>query len=116
MPGIIFLKTKQLEKIAEFYKQRLRMQIWIDQGSCIILKKDNIILGFCEGEDISFSGIITFFHKSKEEVDAIYQKNTDIALDKPHKNDKFNIYQFFAEDPEGRKLEFQKFLDTEIDY
>jgi len=56
----------------------------------------------------------TFVYPSKEEVDEIYDKlcqSTIITIDgRPRVNERYQIYQFFAQDPEGRNLEFQAFL------
>ena len=40
-----------------------------------------------------------------------HAKHADIAEGEPQVNEKYNIYHFFLRDPEGRKLEVQRFLD-----
>ena len=112
MAGIVFFKTRELEKIKEFYMSTLEMSVWLDQGDCIILKKGNLLLGFCqrEGTGTDTQGMITFFYPEKGDVDAVYGKIKDRAQGKPVKNGKYRIYQFFARDPENRILEFQCFL------
>lgn len=40
----------------------------------------------------------------------MHGKLEDIADGKPRHNERYQIYQFFAKDPEGRNLEFQAFL------
>ena len=116
MAGIVFLKTNNLQKIVEFYKS-IGSKIWLDQGDCVILKHDNFLFGFCEreGDATDCCWLLTFFYPTPAEVDAIYEKMKDRVVTKPLKNDKYNIYQFFAKDPEGRGLEFQAFLH-EIDF
>ncbi|UCE05673.1 MAG: nitroreductase family protein, partial [bacterium] len=59
---------------------------------------------------IDHGGMITFFYRTKEEVDSVYQKLRSIATTEPIENQKYSIYQFFARDPEDRVLEFQCFL------
>ena len=86
------------------------MSVWLDQGGCVILKHDNMLLGFCKGEEVDFYGIITFFHPSKEDVDNVYCRLEDIAESPPKDNPKYRIYHFYARDPEGRRLEVQCFL------
>ena len=54
--------------------------------------------------------MLTFFYDTKEEVDEVYSVARESAIDAPRENEKYNIYQFFAKDPEGRTLEFQAFL------
>lgn len=111
MSGIVFNKTKDLEKITEFYQNKLEMNLWYDQGKCKIFEKGNLQLGFCQGDKIDKDGIITFYYDTKEEVDKIFENKDLKILDKPKENKEFDIYQFFARDPEGRTLEFQSFLN-----
>ncbi len=110
MSGINFFGSEDLEGITEFYMEELNMDLWLDQEYCKILKHGNMILGFCESEKTDEGGTITFFYPTKEEVDEKYERFEDRARGEPSENEKFNIYQFFAEDPEGRILEFQTFL------
>ena len=112
MSGIVFKKTKMLEEITTFYKQKLKMKLWLDQKTCKIFEKGNLQIGFCQADKAEKDGIITYYYNSKEKVDQIYkQLSKEIKILKsPQENNKYNIYQFFAEDPEGRTLEFQTFL------
>ena len=110
MAGITFFKTKSIHKLREFYQSILGLTIWRDQEDCIILRSGNLLLGFCSRDNIDDQGMITFFYSSPEEVDAMYFKLKQWNATKPVKNDKYNIYQFFAKDPENRTLEFQCFL------
>lgn len=41
----------------------------------------------------------------------MYEKFHPAGATGPQQNDKYRIYHFFAEDPEGRTIEFQTFLD-----
>lgn len=112
MSGIVFMKTKDLEKVSKFYQNQIGMELWQDQGKCKIFEKGNLQLGFCQANKTDNEGIITFYFKDKKDVDKIYKKISDnIEITKePEENEDFNIYQFFAKDPEGRTLEFQSFL------
>ncbi len=112
MSGIVFMKTKNLEKVSNFYQHKIGMKLWQDQGKCKIFEKGNLQLGFCHANTIDNEGIITFYFKDKKEVDKFYEKiSNDIEITKePQENEDFDIYQFFAKDPEGRTLEFQSFL------
>jgi len=111
MSGILFLKTKQLHVVREFYQSQISCELWQDQGDCVILRHGNFLFGFCERETVDTSGMLTFFYDSKEEVDRMYALLEPISTTQPKMNDKYNIYQFFATDPEGRALEFQYFAD-----
>lgn len=110
MPGIKFHKTRHLKKIKKFYIEKIGMKEWLNQEDCTILKHGNLLLGFCKREEADGSGIITFFYRKRENVDKMYERLKDISTTSPELNGKYNIYQFFAEDPEGRTLEFQHFL------
>ncbi|MEF8831961.1 MAG: nitroreductase family protein [Candidatus Thermoplasmatota archaeon] len=110
MTGMNFFRSKELETITEFYREELDMDLWLDQDKCKIVKDGNLLVGFCESETMDEGGTITFFYRTKEEVDEMYEKFKDRARGEPSENDFFQVYQFFAEDPEGRTLEFQTFL------
>lgn len=111
MSGIIFLSTRMREEIVEFYTSRLGMTVWLEQEDCTILRQDNLVLGFCQRDQADTGGIITFWHGSNREVDSDYERLKDIAEGAPLVNEKYRIYHFFLRDPEGRRLEVQRFLD-----
>jgi catechol 2,3-dioxygenase-like lactoylglutathione lyase family enzyme len=111
MSGIVFLGTNALEEIVEFYRSRMGMVLWIEQEECTILRHDNLILGFCQREDADTGGVITFWHGTNKEVDEEYERLKDIAEGPPKVNERYNIYHFYLPDPEGRKVEVQRFLD-----
>jgi hypothetical protein len=108
--GIVFFSTARLEEIKDFYIKRIGCQLWIDQGSCAILRYGNLLIGFCSGEKTEPNAVITFFFKSRDEVDLLYQKFKSIAVAPPKENKKYRIYHFYARDSEGRSIEFQYFM------
>jgi len=110
MSGIVFFRSSQLEILRTFYGKELGMQLWLDQGECLIFRYGNLLLGFCTSEECHNQGIITLFFRSKEEIDAWHRKLSSISMGTPQENNRFHIYHFFACDPEGRTLEFQCFL------
>ena len=110
MSGIIFLKTKDLVKIKKFYVNEIGMEVWLEQKDIALLKHGNLILGMHRSGETDRFGLTTFFYRSREEVDEIYRKMKDRAVSEPKVTEQYRIYNFFAEDPEGRKLEFQAFL------
>ena len=110
MPGIVFFKTKILETLTKFYTERIGMETWLQQPGCTVFRKDNLLVGFCQRDEAETEGMLTFFFETAEKVDAVYSELVDIASGNPTENKKYSIYQFFAEDPEGRALEFQAFL------
>jgi len=110
LAGIVFFRTTMLQEIVEFYVSDIGMHVWLEQDDCIILSHGNLLLGFCHRETPEVDGMITFFYPAKEDVDAMYGMLSQIATSQPALNEKYQIYQFFAQDPEGRALEFQAFL------
>ncbi|TRO46689.1 VOC family protein [Candidatus Bathyarchaeota archaeon] len=111
MSGIVFLSTTMRDEMVEFYTSRFGMTVWIEQEDCTILREDNLILGFCQRDKADSCGIITFWVGSNGEVDALHAKHSDIAEGPPQVNERYRIYHFFLRDPEGRRLEIQRFLD-----
>ena len=110
MSGIVFLGTKDLDGMKEFYTREVGMEVWLEQAECFILKHGNLLLGFCKREEPDLQGIVTIFYETNEEVDRMYPKFGDTAEGIPKVNERYRIYHFFARDPEGRRLEFQRFL------
>ncbi|MBN1677309.1 MAG: VOC family protein [Candidatus Thermoplasmatota archaeon] len=111
MSGLVFLSTRRLREIVDFYTARLGMEVWLEQEDCTILHHGNLMLGFCQRERADACGIITFYFSSTEEVDGRYEDLKDLAEGPPKENPKYRIYHFFLRDPEGRRLEIQKFHD-----
>ena len=110
MAGIVFLRSNNLSEMLEFYCNRIKMTKWLSQPDIEILQHENFLVGFHHQSTVDKDSLLTFFYQTKEEVDNMYNQLKDIAVTEPVKNTKYNIYNFFARDPEGRKLEFQSFL------
>jgi len=108
--AITFFATTDLDRIVDFYVETVGASVWLEQPDCTILKYDNQLLGFCERESPDTEGIVTFVYPDREGVDAMYETLADRAREQPHENEQYDIYQFFAEDPDGRAIEFQTFL------
>ena len=112
MTGIVFFKTKMLDRIVQFYVDKVGMTIWLEQKDCIVLKFDNMLVGFCQRDTSEIEGMISFDFDKRESVDVMYEQFKDLAVEPPSVYQKYRIYQFFAKDPEDRNIEFQSFLDT----
>ena len=112
MAGIIFLRTAEFEHIVEFYTDRLGMEVWLEQPSITILRHENLLVGFQDQPEVrpDNDGLITFFYPDREQVDRMYALLTDRSITEPKENPRYRIYNFYAEDPEKRRLEFQYFL------
>ncbi|MHA2365677.1 MAG: VOC family protein [Candidatus Hodarchaeales archaeon] len=109
MAGIVFLKTKDLKMITEFYLS-LGATVWLEQKDITIFKHGNLLFGFHQQEEASKDALLTFFYPTQSDVDKMYKKYKSIALGPPKINPSYNIYNFFAKDPEERLIEFQVFL------
>ncbi len=109
MSGIVFLRTSRTDRLKDFYLDEVGCQLWLDQGDCIILRHGNLLFGFCERDECDRQGLLTFFYDTPEEVNTMYQKMQSVAVSPPVMNEKYGIYQFFAQDPDGRQIEFQAF-------
>jgi len=110
LAGIIFFRTTMLRDIVDFYVNEAGMHIWLEQAECVILNHGNFLLGFCERDVSETEGCITLFYPTKEDVDVMYNQLIHISTSEPVTNERYQIYNFFTEDPEGRTLEFQAFL------
>ena len=85
--------------------------MWLEQPQICILRHGNFLIGFHEAGSVDSGCLLTFYYDTNEEVDAMYPKLKDTASFAPRVNEKYNIYHFFAKDPEGRDIEFQRFLN-----
>lgn len=113
MTGIVFFRTEKRAAVVDFYTDRLGFQQWLEQdGGCTILERENLLLGFCDSDTTETEGIITVVVDDRDAVDALFGTLEDVTADEPHENEAFDIYQFFATDPDGRTVEIQTFLHS----
>ncbi len=115
MTGIVFFRTADRERVVEFYVDRLGARRWLEQdGRCTILRLDNLLVGFCSGDgtavEAETDGIVTVAVEDEAAVDRLYGDLDDVARGPPERVDAFDIYRFFATDPDGRTVEVQTFL------
>jgi len=110
MSGIVFFGTENHDAVVEFYTETMGAEVWLEQTACTILKHGNMLLGFCDRDDTEDEGVVTFFYDDREGVDDMYDRLADRARGSPEENEEYDIYQFFADDPDGRTVEVQAFL------
>lgn len=108
MDGIVFFRTERHDDVCAFYRD-LGAEVWREQPDCTILQAGNFRFGFCERESADLEGIVTFVYEDRAGVDDAYERLADVADEEPRFNGTYDIYQFFASDPEGRTVEFQTF-------
>lgn len=116
MSGILFLQTTDPAPLQKFYTEIVGCEIWLEQADCILMRHGNFIFGFCKRDKVQADAMLTFFYETREEVNTMYDKVKDIAKGPPADNEKYNIYQFFATDPDGRMVEFQHFSHPAAGY
>jgi hypothetical protein len=109
MSGIVFFASESRAETVSLYTDRLGAEVWLEQTDCTVLKYDNMLVGFCERESADTDGILTFVTDDRDGVDALYDELADQARDPPEANPRYDIYHFFADDPEGRAVEVQSF-------
>ncbi|MBN2253496.1 MAG: VOC family protein [Kosmotogaceae bacterium] len=111
---IVFLGTENLSIASSFYKDLIGLELFKDQGKCqIFFTVGGGMIGFCDhlqvnpGEDNPIVTLLT------DEVDEFYEKLTTLGVEctEPTVDEKFNIYHFFTKDPDGYRLEIQRFLE-----
>ncbi|MEF8852161.1 MAG: VOC family protein [Haloarculaceae archaeon] len=110
MDGIVFFRTEREPEVVEFYQERLGAEVWLNQDGCTILRRGGFKFGFCGWEATEDCGIVTFYVADRAAVDAVYDGLEDCARGPPETNEQYEVYQFFAEDPDGRTVEVQTFL------
>ena len=110
MAGIVFLRTVKFDEVRAFYIERVGMTVWLEQPGIAILRHGNLLVGFHRQPQADLDGLLTFFYETHAEVDEMHAHLRDVATGAPKENPKYQIYHFFGTDPEGRKIEFQKFL------
>ncbi len=100
-------------RTAECY-QALGLEVARDQGSCVLFRAaSGGYLGFCRHSQVPEPpGLILTLVPG--EVDGAYRKLTELGVyteAPPKQSERFGIYHFFARDPDGYRLEFQRFTD-----
>lgn len=119
--NVSFYPCRDMKKTVSFYETVLKLHPVMKSETQCIFQAGGGYLGFVDyGDGILASGhiCISFNLKSREEVDAVYQKfmadGCPDVKNPPAKHPSFPVYSFFFEDPNGYLLEFQKIDGIEI--
>lgn len=114
---ITFLKAVDLDKMHRFYHDFLDLPLAMDQGICRIYETPYGNVGFCSHyKEEGTAGLLCFVMDCRDSVDEIYHlmcqnaEKLEILLESaPTSKSEFGIYQFYAKDPSGNRIEFQCF-------
>ncbi len=113
--AITFLPTNDLQATKEFYLERLGLPLVADQGVCLIFKvTDAAYFGFCSHLQTITKPDSVILTIVADDPDAWHRhcQHAGIETDSPPKlNKNYGIYHFFARDPNGYRVEFQRFDD-----
>jgi catechol 2,3-dioxygenase-like lactoylglutathione lyase family enzyme len=112
--AITFLKTTDLEKTTQFYQDVLNLKLVLDQGTCRIFRiLPRAYVGFCiqDKEPENREVILTLVLEDVDLACAALEKAGATIEVQPQFNEKYQIYQCFARDPNGYLIEIQRFHD-----
>jgi catechol 2,3-dioxygenase-like lactoylglutathione lyase family enzyme len=111
---IAFYPAHDLEATRDFYERDLCLPLVRDQGTCLIFGvATNAYVGFCQSENVpEHPGLIVTL--LTQDVDGFYHRLRQLGVETeaaPKQNDSYQIYHFFARDPDGYRVEVQRFLE-----
>lgn len=107
---ITFVYVADLQRSAEFYGTTLGLELARDQGACLIYHvSDSAYLGVCNHRPSQPEGtIITLI---ADDVDGWVErlKAAGLEVEGPKASAQFELYHCFVHDPDGHKVEIQRF-------
>ncbi len=112
---VTFIDSADLERSLRFYADVLGLEQLLNQSACRIFRvAGEGLLGICTDPKraVATEGFTLTF--VTPEVDIWHERlrrQGATIVSAPAKNERFNIFNFFARDPDGVLLEFQRFLD-----
>ena len=112
---ITFCSVSDLERTSRFWGERMGLELVLDQGTCRIYHTTGkAYLGFCQRDSVAAVEQIILTIVS-EEVDAWHARLVASGAEidhEPRHNPAYGIYHFFARDPDGYRVEIQRFDDS----
>lgn len=113
--GLVFLPVVDLDATHRFYADILGLTLALDQGACRIYRvAEGCYWGFCHASEPHADPSKTILTLESSNVEAWHAKLTSAGVETdgpPRENPRFKIFHFFATDPNGYRLEVQRFLD-----
>ncbi|MBN2219191.1 MAG: VOC family protein [Kosmotogaceae bacterium] len=111
--SIVFFGTENLALTKSFYIDLLGLELYKDQKSCqIFTTQVGGMIGFCNHLELDSQRANLIITLLTDEVDKFYRRLRDagVTCSEPTVSEEFRIYHFFTRDPNGYRLEIQKFL------
>ena len=112
---ITFCPVRDITRSGEFWQRIMGLKLVLDQGTCRIFRTvGDAYLGFCQRDDCLVDSQIILTIVS-DDVDLWYERllKAQVVIDHaPLHNPEYSIYHFFARDPDGYRIEIQKFDDS----
>ncbi len=115
---ITFLTCEDLQGTSDFYAETLGLPLVLDQGDCRIHRvAGEAFLGICrrrDGRPLPPRGVVVTFVTDAVDEWYAHLVARGVAVEgPPAENPAFAIYNFFARDPNGYLIEFQRFLTAD---
>ncbi len=116
LTGVItFLPTHDLAATHHFYANLLGLPLVRDQGDCRIYRlTERAYVGFCQRATLPDPPASVILTCLVDDVDAVYAELTaaEVASESaPQLNPRYRIHHAFLRDPNGYRIEIQRFLD-----
>lgn len=107
-----FLPVHDLAATRDFYARDLGLRPARDQGDCLIFHAGGGYVGFCQREGAlpRHDGLILTF--VRDDVDGLYRRLRRLGVETeggPRLHPNYGVYHFFARDPDGYRVEIQRF-------
>jgi predicted enzyme related to lactoylglutathione lyase len=111
---ITFCYTDNLTITDRFYLEVMGFPLAIDQGNCHIYRVTaSSFIGFCQRNAVGINHDNLILTLVSDEVDRWYERlkaGGATVVEPPKLNERTGIYHFFARDPNGYRLEIQRFV------
>ena len=112
--AITFCYTHDLNRLSGFYEDTMGLPLVLDQGGCRIYRvAGSGYFAFCERRNArKAEGVLLTFVTN--DVDGWFERLSaaGVPFDKePKSNPEYGIYHCFLRDPDGNRLEIQRFDD-----
>lgn len=116
---ITFLYTDDLERSARFYEEVLGLELALDQGGCRIYRAiGGAFIGICHKGDMRAAEADIILTLVTDDVDGWHERIAGQGWQvehPPRRNETYGIHHFFMRDPNGYRIEIQRFDSADWD-